>query len=279
MFFIASSSVNIVSSVPIPPDLQRHVKLDYKLEDIWQWIGSKMFYNKILGYKGPFDLDLSNNVAKAVKLYNDVEEVKHFVLDQKNDLMTPKAVYQFFKCSKKDETIFINNNYSSESEKEVIAQFTFPRQNGKSNLCLSDYIHPKGDYIGMFANSSGELVIETAEKLRDDGEFKNSFILQALGLATAEALAELIHYDMRSMWGFKDPNTLTKNDVMLGRYQGSRYSFGYPACPNLEDQEILWKLLKPDEIGMGLTEGYMMEPEASVSAIVFHHPEAKYFSV
>ena len=272
-------NITILNSIPVPPDFERHIKLDYKLEDIWNWVGSKMFYNKILGYKGPFDLDLTNKVDKAVKLFNDVEDVKQFVLDQKNNLMTPKAVYQFFKCNKKDETIFIYNNFTDESDKKELARFTFPRQQGKSQLCLSDYIHPTLDYIGIFANSSGELVAETAEQLRDDGEFKNSFILQALGLATAEALAELLHYDMRAMWGFKDLDTLTKNDVMLGRYQGSRYSFGYPACPNLEDQEILWKLIKPDEIGIGLTEGYMMEPEASVSAIVFHHPEAKYFSV
>lgn len=272
-------AIPILQTIPVPPDLERHVKLDYKLQDIWQWVGSKMFYNKILGYKGPFDLDLQNKVDKAVKLYNDVEEVKQFVLDQKSNLMTPKAVYQFFNCNKKDETIFIYNDYKEESDKELLAQFTFPRQKGKSQLCLSDYIHPEHDYIGIFANSSGELVSDIAEQMKDDGEFKNSFILQALGLATAEALAELLHYDMRVMWGFKDPDSLTKNDVMVGKYQGSRYSFGYPACPNLEDQEILWKLIKPDEIGIGLTEGYMMEPEASVSAIVFHHPDAKYFSV
>lgn len=272
-------TVKVLNSIPVPPDFERHLKLDYKLEDIWEWVGSKMFYNKILGYKGPFDLDLSNKVPKAVKLFEDVEGVKKYVLDQHSDLMKPKAVYQFFKCTKQDETIYIHNNFTSRQDKETIASFTFPRQQGKSGLCLSDYIHPELDYIGMFANSSGELVSETAEQLRDDGEFKNSFILQALGLATAEALAELLHYDMRVMWGFKDPDSLTKDEVMLGKYQGSRYSFGYPACPNLEDQEILWKLLKPDEIGIGLTEGYMMEPEASVSAIVFHHPEAKYFSV
>lgn len=272
-------SIPILQTIPVPPDLERHVKLDYKLQDIWQWVGSKMFYNKILGYKGPFDLDFQNKVEKAVKLYNDVEEVKQFVLDQKNSLMTPKAVYQFFNCNKKDETIFIYNDYKNESDKELLAQFTFPRQKGKSQLCLSDYIHPEHDYIGIFANSSGELVSETAEQLREDGEFKNSFILQALGLATAEALAELLHYDMRVMWGFKDPDSLTKDEVMVGKYQGSRYSFGYPACPNLEDQETLWRLIRPDKIGIGLTEGYMMEPEASVSALVFHHPDAKYFSV
>ena len=276
---MSNSTVSVLQTIPTPPDFERHIKLDYSLQEIWNWVGSKMFYNKILGYKGPFDLDLSNKVEKAVKLHNDVEEVKLFVLDQHNNLMAPKVVYQFFKCSKQDETIFIHNNYSSDDEKETIASFTFPRQQGKSHLCLSDYIHPDGDYLGMFVDSSGELVNEKAEQLRDDGEFKNSFILQALGLATAEALAELIHYDMRTKWGFTDPDTLTKNDVMLGRYQGSRYSFGYPACPNLEDQEILWKLLRPNEIGIDLTEGFMMEPEASVSALVFHHPEAKYFSI
>ncbi len=271
--------VPILETVPVPPDLERHIKLDYKLKDIWQWIGSKMFYNKILGYKGPFDQDLVNKADKALKLFNDVEDVKQYVLDQKNNLMKPKAVYQFFNCNKKDESIFIYNDYKDYEERVEIARFTFPRQKGKSQLCLSDYINPKKDYIGIFADSSGELVSETAEQLREDGEFKNSFILQALGLATAEALAELLHNDMREMWGFKDPETLSKEEIMVGKYQGSRYSFGYPACPNLEDQEILWKLIRPHEIGIGLTEGYMMEPEASVSALVFHHPDAKYFSV
>ncbi len=92
-------------------------------------------------------------------------------------------------------------------------------------------------------------------------------------------MAELVHQRLRALWGFADPPGLSKKDLFQGRYQGIRVSFGYPACPNLEDQATLWRLLEPNRhIGVELTDGFMMEPEASVSALVFHHPDARYFS-
>ena len=84
---------------------------------------------------------------------------------------------------------------------------------------------------------------------------------------------------MRDAWGFPDPVNMTMQERFAAKYQGQRYSFGYPACPNLEDQKKLFNLIKPEEIGIMLTEGFMMEPEASVTARVFAHPDAKYFSV
>ncbi|MBV9033077.1 MAG: hypothetical protein JO182_01190, partial [Acidobacteriaceae bacterium] len=87
-----------------------------------------------------------------------------------------------------------------------------------------------------------------------------------------------LHRRIREDWGFPDPPTLTMKERFTSRYRGKRYSFGYPACPNLEDQAKLWRLLKPEEIGVHLTEGFMMEPEASVSALVFQHPDCVYFS-
>ena len=106
-----------------------------------------------------------------------------------------------------------------------------------------------------------------------------SHVLQALALETAEACAEWLHRRMREAWGFPDPPTMTMQDRFTSRYRGKRYSFGYPACPDLEDQMGLWKLLNPAEIGVQLTEGFMMDPEASVSALVFHHPDCEYFAV
>ena len=84
---------------------------------------------------------------------------------------------------------------------------------------------------------------------------------------------------MRSLWGFPDPDDLSRKDVFQAHYRGKRYSFGYPACPDLESQAPLFQLIRPEEIGVDLTEGFMMEPEASVSALVFHHPDAAYFGV
>jgi 5-methyltetrahydrofolate--homocysteine methyltransferase len=103
--------------------------------------------------------------------------------------------------------------------------------------------------------------------------------MQALAIETAEACAEWLHRRIREDWGFPDPPEITMQQRFTSRYRGKRYSFGYPACPNLDDQVGIWKLLRPEEIGVQLTEGMMMDPEASVSALVLHHPDCAYFSV
>ena len=108
--------------------------------------------------------------------------------------------------------------------------------------------------------------------------FFEAHALQALAIETAEGAAEWLHRRIREDWGFPDPPAMTMRERFTARYRGKRYSFGYPACPNLEDQQGIWKLLQPDEIGVSLTEGMMMDPEASVSALVFHHPDCTYFT-
>jgi len=97
-------------------------------------------------------------------------------------------------------------------------------------------------------------------------------------LESAEAYAELIHSQIRALWGLPDPIQMTMLERFQAKYHGKRYSFGYPACPRLDDQETLFKMLDPGKIGVELTDGFMMDPEASVSALVFHHPRASYFS-
>jgi 5-methyltetrahydrofolate--homocysteine methyltransferase len=118
-----------------------------------------------------------------------------------------------------------------------------------------------------------------AENLKNRGDYLKSHVLQALALESAEANAELIHSQLRKTWGYADPPEMTMMERFQAKYQGKRYSFGYPACPRLDDQAMIWKLLSPQEIGVELTEGFMMDPEASVSAMVFHHADATYFSV
>ena len=135
------------------------------------------------------------------------------------------------------------------------------------------------DYIAFFAVTAGKGVREIAEKLKNEGRFLENHAFQALALETAEGLAELIHRQIRDRWGFPDPVNFTMKDRFAAKYQGQRFSFGYPACPDLEDQKKLFRLISPEDIGIELTEGFMMEPEASVTAIVFAHPEARYFNV
>ena len=138
------------------------------------------------------------------------------------------------------------------------------------------------DYVGIFVTTcqgSKAPVRELADDFKNSGEYLKSHILHALAIETAEATAEWLHQKMRAMWGIADAANFRMRDLFSARYHGRRYSFGYPACPNLEDQAILWDLLKPQaHIGVELTDGFMMDPESSVSALVFHHPQASYFS-
>jgi 5-methyltetrahydrofolate--homocysteine methyltransferase len=132
--------------------------------------------------------------------------------------------------------------------------------------------------VGFLAVTAGQGIRELANKWKESGDYLRSHVLQALAIELAEAFAERIHQVMRDVWGFPDPADLTMVERFGARYQGIRVSFGYPACPDLEDQEKLFRLLRPAEIGVQLTEGFMMEPEASVTAMVFAHPEARYFN-
>jgi 5-methyltetrahydrofolate--homocysteine methyltransferase len=121
-------------------------------------------------------------------------------------------------------------------------------------------------------------VRERAETLKARGDYLKSHALQALAIECAEAFAEMLHTRLRTLWGFPDAPDLSIGEKLKAHYRGLRVSFGYPACPNLADQATLWRVLQPEQIGIQLTEGFMMDPEASVSALVFHHPSAKYFN-
>lgn len=260
--------------LPTPPDFDLHIKTDYSFQEIWNLIGPKMFYNKILGYKGNYISDLENNDEKALLLKNNLKRIQDFVISNTFNLMQPKALWQFFRAKSNGDEILIFNG-----KNDLLTTFTFPRQKKHSLLCLSDYISQTNDSLCFFVCTAGNKVSEFANLWIEEGRYQDAFLLQGLALATAEALAELVHKDIRSQWGLTDPKNITLDEIMKGKYSGCRYSFGYPACPNLEDQEKLWNLLNPKLINVELTEGFMMDPEASVSAIVFHHPEAKYFSV
>ncbi|HUJ11650.1 MAG TPA: vitamin B12 dependent-methionine synthase activation domain-containing protein, partial [Verrucomicrobiae bacterium] len=169
--------------------------------------------------------------------------------------------------------------------------FTFPRQRKPDGLCLADYVMPPAptahrspltahrDSLALFVVGAGTGIRQRAEEYKANGEYLKSHALQALAIETAEACAEWLHRRIREDWGFPDPADMTMLSRLQARYQGKRYSFGYPACPALEDQAGIWALLKPEDIGVSLTDGFMMEPEASVSALVFHHPDCTYFGV
>jgi 5-methyltetrahydrofolate--homocysteine methyltransferase len=270
-----SSSVRADLRIPKVAYLDRKVRLVPDLREIWSYINPYMLYGRHMGFRGDFEKKLAQRDSKALELYEGMEEVKRAAAE----LMRIRAVWQFFEAESKGEALRL----FAPGESEPLHTFVLPRQKTGDFLCLSDYILPpqngERDHVALFVVSAGEGVRERAEKAKNEGYYFLSHGLQALAIETAEGCAEWLHRRIREDWGFPDPPEMTMAQRFTSRYRGKRYSFGYPACPNLEDQAGIWKLLRPEEIGVNLTEGFMMDPEASVSALVFQHPDCRYFSV
>lgn len=284
-----SGFVRQLIAPPLPPDYKRHVQKHIPLPQIWKFINPLMLYTRHLGIKGriakQFEFihkdpsvvrKLKEEDPSAYNIWEKVEEVKADYVN--TGILSPKAVYRFFKAAGLDNSILI---YTDES-KEPTAKFNFQRQTSGEKLCLSDYLAPPDgppDNMAMFVTTVGDHLRDTAAELKSKGEYLKSHILLALAIETAEGYAEYLHSYIRAAWGFADDPDMTMMARFQAKYPGRRFSFGYPACPNLEDQTLLFELLHPRDIGVELTDGFMMDPESSVSAIVFHHPDAKYFGV
>ncbi len=270
-------SPKVRADLPIQPVgyLDRKIRLVPDLREVWSYINPYMLFGRHLGYKGDFEKRLAEREPKAVELFAAMEEVK----EEAAKFMKVRAVWQFFEAEAEGEKLHVFRP----GESAPALTWKLKRQKIGDRLCLSDYILPtqdgKRDHVAVFVVSAGEGVRERSEAAKNAGYYFRSHGLQSLAIETAEACAEWLHRRIREDWGFPDAPELTMAQRFTSRYRGKRYSFGYPACPDLEDQAGIWKLLKPEEIGVELTEGFMMDPEASVSALAFIHPDCTYFSV
>lgn len=284
-------SIERIAQLPEVSDWSRHVLLKTPIDEIWHFINPMMLYGRHLGMRGPVIRRLGQMTAaemqewekadpKAHAIYRSVEEVKQRYRGSK--IIRPAAVYRFFHCGSKENRLFIERDGK-------IFKVDLPRQRKDEGLCLADYVRETRtmtpdaseleDSIGLFVVTVGEGLRAEADELKARGDYLKSHILQALALESAEAYAEWLHSKIRAQWGFPDPLEITMLERFQAKYHGKRYSFGYPACPDLDSQAVLFDLLEPKDIGVELTEGFMMDPEASVSALAFHHPQASYFSV
>jgi 5-methyltetrahydrofolate--homocysteine methyltransferase len=274
---IRRSAVDRQASVFTPPDLTRHVLRNYPIAYLRPYLNEQMLLGRHLGVKGNVEKLLAAGDAKAIELKEKADALMQMV--EQDHLLKPQGIYQFFPAQAEGDNILI---YDPEEPKRIIERFSFPRQTKDPHLCLADFLRPvesgELDYVGFLAVTAGTRVRELAEEWKNAGEYLLSHMIQAVALELAEAFAERLHHQLRDMWGFPDPASMTMKERFGARYQGIRVSFGYPACPDLEDQRKLFQLLQPESIGIELTEGCMMEPEASVTAMVFAHPEARYFN-
>ncbi len=255
---------NIIQDAEIlkPLDFDTNIIQDCPIEEIFSQMNLQSLYCGHLGLKGNYQKLIEQRDEKALKLIVQVADVKKFVIA--NNVIMPKAIFRFFECNSEKNSIIV---YNRENSQDVLE---FPRQHDRDKLCLADFVAEKNrgrDSLGIFVVSCGEGIVRYTKELREKGEYLKSHIIQVLALESAEAFAGIIHKKMLEMLGIKN------------KIQGIKVSYGYPECPNLDEQKKLFNLLRPEQIGVNLTESLMMEPEASVSALVFYHPQARNFGL
>ena len=191
------------------------------------------------------------------------------------------VVYGYFPCYSEGNDLVILHHEGEKKDSERL-RFTFPRQRRDRRLCLSDFFKSKEsgqiDVVAFHVVTMGQSVSQATAKLFEANEYREYLELHGLSVQLTEALAEQWHARIRSELGFANDDSSELSEILDQGYRGSRYSFGYPACPDLGAQVQLCELLEPERIGVELSEEFQLHPEQSTSAIIVHHPEAKYFN-
>ena len=260
-----------------PETLNKQIITNIKAKDVFPFINLQMLIGKHLGLKWIVGKMLEKQDPRTVKMYNEIKEI----IEHGDEYFDITAIYKYFPVRRKNgkEKNEFSLEILSDDLTKVIETFNFPRQKYGQYLSLNDYVNPDGiDYVGFFVVTAGEKSRIVSNELKAKGEFYKGHLVNSIGLELAEATSEYIHQIMRKDVGIIDKELQTE-DILKANYQGNRYSFGYPACPDLSDQKKLFKLLKPEIYGIKLTDEFMMYPEASVSAIVFSQPFCKYFNM
>ena len=200
---------------------------------------------------------------------------------QSQGWLSAAVVYGYFPCVSEGNDLIVLHHEGPDKGKERV-RFTFPRQSRDRRLCLSDFYRPKSsgeiDTVAFHIVTMGQSVSEATGKLFAENNYREYLELHGLGVQLTEALAEHWHARIRSEMGFSAQDSTDISAILDQGYRGSRYSFGYPACPDLAQQVQLCELLEPERIGVNLSEEMQLHPEQSTSAIISHHPEAKYFN-
>jgi 5-methyltetrahydrofolate--homocysteine methyltransferase len=290
VFAERSPVVTDAPNIPTPPFWGVRVKKDYSLRDLFNYI------NETALFKNQWQL----KTASQTDYLRLVEEKFRPVLRKLEDevfesgLFAPAVVYGYFPAQSDGNDVVVYEPPKAQAARPCgtrwdeglpeLLRFTFPRQKEGRRLSVADFFAPKSsgkmDMIGVSLVTIGPAASVETQRLFEGGEYTKYLYLHGLSVETAEALAEFHHKKMREELGIAAEDAPEIRDLFHQKYRGSRYSFGYPACPNLEDQTKLFALLKPEEnVGVRLTSGFLLEPEQSTSAIVVHHPGAKYFVV
>ena len=257
---------------PTVPFLGHKVVTDIDIEKIYSYLNQAALFRGRWGYRrGKMAKDEYEELHKntVLPLFERLKQQA----DEENWLQ-PQVTYGYFDCLRDGDRLLVK----SDSGEKV---FSFPRQENSPGLCIADYFRSAdegGDKVGFFVVTMGKKLGEMTKELYESDSYHDYLMLHGLGVELTDALAEYWHEQMRIEMGIQGDRGDIQGYITQG-YQGSRYGFGYPACPDLGAHGPLFELLHPDEIGVSLTESYEMVPEMSTSAIIVHHPQAKYFAI
>ena len=294
----ARSNVERMIPIPQPPFLGTRVVANIPLDKVYEYINETALFRGQWGIR--------KGERSAGEYHREIEEKIRPVFEdlklqaKREKILEPKVIYGYFPCKSEGETLIVYkpkgvdvdtiDEWSvgpleslSADRLEPWQRFEFPRQPDGRRLCLADFyraVDEEGfDVVPFQIVTVGQAASDKTAELFAAGEYSRYLYLHGLSVETAEALAEYWHRSVRIELGIAGDDATDIRRLFSQGYRGSRYSFGYPACPNLDDQRQLFALLRPERIGVALTEEFMLEPEQSTSAIVTHHPEAKYFNV
>ena len=280
--------------IPTPPFWGRRVlqKEDLDIDTIYEWINTRSVFKMHWGYKskGMDKAEYQKLIDETV--YPAFERLKKEFVDK--GLFEPTIIYGYYPCRSDDQELFlfdesegwnIDANANREPLNKVIGRavtkFSFPRQGRKPHRALSDFFrHDRHDVIALTCVSAGSKFAAYEKELYDAGKYLEYNMVHGLSVELAEALAEVAHKQIRLDLNIaSEDEGHTLRDVRMNRYQGARYSFGYPACPDLEQSRELFDMLKPEDFGIELSETFQIHPEQSTTALVVHHKSATYYSV
>jgi 5-methyltetrahydrofolate--homocysteine methyltransferase len=271
------SDVRTDVPTPTPPFFGTRVVTEIPLADVFAFVNEVALFRTQWQFhrgKGPrekFDELIATHVRPIYGRWK--------ARCQQEQILQPRVVYGYFRCQSEGNDLIVY----AEDGRTPTARFTFPRQPGGRHLCISDFFASRDsgrmDVLGCMLVTVGRRASEVTRDLFAQHNYTDYLYLHGLSVEAAEALAELWHKRMREELGIAGEDSPDLTRIFRQGYRGSRYSFGYPACPNLEDQAKLFQLLEPERIGVELSEEFQLDPEQSTSAIIVHHPEAKYFNI
>ncbi len=294
--FAVRSAVASDAPVPAAPFLGSVVSRDIHIDQVFSFI------NETALFRGQWQLrrgrrseeEYARQVAEEIRPIFD--RVK--LTAKRERVLEPAVVHGYFPCASDGDEVIVYRPRDVEGDalhgrwpkaayarEELVEwqRFVFPRQRGDRYLCLADYFRATtSDALDVCAFSvvtMGHAISTHTKALFESNQYQEYLYMHGLGVECAEALAEYWHKVIRTELGIAGGDAPALKALFSQGYQGSRFSFGYPACPRLEDQVQLFALLAPERIGVTLTEEYQLVPEQSTSAIVVHHPEAKYFAI